>query len=142
MSLLKAHEAVLRTFIPHLRAHDLSTQQWRVMRALAEVEALDISELADVCSLLRPSVSRIVQNLQSRDIVGRSACPNDSRRSLVSITAKGRGLIAEIAPESESRYDFIEARFGAENLNKLYDLLHDLVDALADVPPQEPESLP
>ena len=46
MTLLKAHEAVLRTFIPHLRAHDLSTQQWRVMRALAESESLDVSELA------------------------------------------------------------------------------------------------
>ena len=46
MSLLKAHEAVLRTFVPHLRAHDLSTQQWQVMRALSEKDARDISELA------------------------------------------------------------------------------------------------
>jgi len=132
MSLLKAHEAVLRTFIPHLRAHDLSSQQWRVMRALAEVDALDVSELADACSLLRPSVSRIVQNLEGRGIIDRRPCERDSRRSLVKITDKGLNMIAQIAPESESRYDYIESRFGAKNLTQLYELLHELVDALDD----------
>ena len=135
MSLLKAHEAVLRTFIPHLRAHDLSTQQWRVMRALVENEALDVSELSEACALLRPSVSRIVQNLEGRGIVNRGPCPRDSRRSLVSITVKGRGLIEEIAPESEARYDYIESRFGAKNLTQLYELLQELVDALDDPAP-------
>jgi len=132
MSLLKAHEAVLRTFIPHLRAHDLSTQQWRVMRALAEVDALDVSELAEACSLLRPSVSRIVQNLEGRGIIVRQPCGRDSRRSLVKITEKGLNMIAEIAPESELRYDYIESRFGTKNLTQLYELLHELVDALDD----------
>lgn len=136
MSLLKAHEAVLRTFIPHLRAHDLSTQQWRVMRALAETDALDVSELSNACSLLRPSVSRIVHNLEARGIVNRSPCSNDSRRSLISITSEGRALIAQIAPESEARYDYIEGRFGRENLYRLYDLLHELVEALDDPAPE------
>ncbi|MDG0992853.1 MAG: homoprotocatechuate degradation operon regulator HpaR [Luminiphilus sp.] len=130
MTLLKAHEAVLRTFIPHLRAHDLSTQQWRVMRALAESESLDVSELASACSLLRPSVSRIVQNLEGRKILQRQPCDRDSRRSLVSITSFGRELIAEIAPESEARYQYIESQYGAENLSGLYDLLNELIEAL------------
>lgn len=134
MSLLKAHESVLKMFIPHLRAHGLSTQQWRVMRALAEADALDVSELADACSLLRPSVSRIIPNLEGRGIIRRKPCRQDSRRSLVSITQKGRRLIAQIAPESEARYDWIEARFGRDNLYQLYDLLHKLVESLDDAP--------
>lgn len=134
MSLLKAHESVLKMFIPHLRAHDLSTQQWRVMRALAETDALDVSELADACSLLRPSVSRIIPNLEGRGIICRKACSRDSRRSLVSITPRGLQLIAKIAPESEARYDWIESRFGRDNLYELYDLLHKLVEALDDAP--------
>ncbi|MEQ8690316.1 MAG: homoprotocatechuate degradation operon regulator HpaR [Pseudomonadales bacterium] len=135
MSLLKAHEAVLRTFVPHLRAHDLSTQQWRVMRALAEVDALDVSELSEACSLLRPSVSRILQNLEQRRIISRRPCEFDSRRSLVSITEKGLILIADIAPESEARYNYIEERYGTENLAKLYELLEALVDSLEVSPP-------
>ena len=135
MSLLKAHEAVLRTFVPHLRAHDLSTQQWRVMRALSEKDARDISELARACSLLRPSVSRILQNLESRGIVLRQPCDRDSRRSLVSITELGRDLIAQLAPESEARYQYIEARYGREKLEQLYQLLNDLSESLDQPPP-------
>jgi len=135
MTLLKAHEAVLRTFIPHLRAHDLSTQQWRVMRALAESESLDVSELASACSLLRPSVSRIIQNLEGRDILRRQPCDRDSRRSLVSITSYGLELIAAIAPESEARYQYIESQFGAENLSGLYELLNELIEALDSAAP-------
>jgi len=135
MRLLRAHEAVLRTFTPHLKAHDLSTQQWRVMRVLVEFGEFDVTELAEACSLLRPSVSRIVQNLEQREIVGRRACPADNRRSLVSITEKGRSLIAELAPESEARYRYIENQFGAANLDELYALLEHLVNALAADPP-------
>jgi len=91
--------------------------------------------LAEACSLLRPSASRIVQNLEQREVVRRRACPADNRRSLVSITDKGRGLINEIAPESEARYRYIESRFGTANLDELYRLLEHLVDALDDVPP-------
>lgn len=135
MSLLKAHEAVLSTFVPHLRAHDLSTQQWRVMRALAEKEPQDISELARACSLLRPSVSRILQNLETRGIAVRQPCARDSRRTLVSITAHGRELIARLAPESEARYQYIEAQFGRENLELLYTLLNQLSESLDQPPP-------
>ncbi|EED35648.1 homoprotocatechuate degradation operon regulator, HpaR [Luminiphilus syltensis NOR5-1B] len=136
MRLLKAHEAVLRAFIPHLRAHDLSTQQWRVMRALGETKTLDISELADSCSLLRPSVSRILQNLESRGITRRRVCSDDSRRSLVSITPKGRKLLAQLAPESEARYDYIESCFGGRQLTLLYRLLDELVGSLNEPPPE------
>jgi DNA-binding MarR family transcriptional regulator len=59
----------------------------------------------------------------------------DSRRSLISITPAGRDLIELIAPESEARYAYIEARFGRENLGALYDMLQSLVDALADPAP-------
>lgn len=137
MALLRGHEAVLRTFIPHLRQHGLSTQQWRVMRALAEFESLDVSELSARCSLHRPSVSRIIQNLEARHILSRRSCENDSRRSLVSITEVGLSLIDQIAPESEALYDHIEARYGGEQLALLYRLLEDLVRSLEE--PLQPQ---
>ena len=88
------------------------------------------------CSLHRPSVSRIIQNLEARDILSRRSCADDSRRSLVSITEQGLSLIDLIAPESEALYDHIEARYGGEKLALLYSLLEDLVGALEEpLPP-------
>ena len=66
MALLKAREAVMKKFVPALREHNLSPQQWRVIRAVHEQDGVDISELAERCYLLMPSLSRIVPNLEKR----------------------------------------------------------------------------
>lgn len=132
MRLLKAREAVMRNFLPCLRAHDLSAQQWRVLRSLMEKSERDASEIAEHCSILLPSLSRILQNLDGRGLIRRKACGKDQRRSLISITPKGRKLVNKIAPLSEERYDDIARRFGEDQLAQLYTLLGDLIDALED----------
>ena len=44
MSLLRAREAVMRQFRPSLRRHDLTEQQWRILRALASIDAIEVTE--------------------------------------------------------------------------------------------------
>lgn len=130
MRLLKAREAVMRNFLPSLREHDLSAQQWRVLRALVEEEERDASEISERCSILLPSLSRILQNLDRRDLISRKTCGVDQRRSLISITPEGRRLVDQIAPVSEERYDDITRRFGEKNLAALYQLLGELIDCM------------
>jgi homoprotocatechuate degradation regulator HpaR len=130
MTLLKAREVVMRNFIPSLRAHNLSPQQWRVLRMLAEVMEKDASQIADRCSILMPSLSRILANLEGRGLIARKTSEEDQRRSLISITAKGRRLVEEIAPVSEERYDEIARRFGEKNLHDLHDMLGRLIECL------------
>ncbi len=130
MSLLKAREAVMRKFTPSLREHNLSAQQWRVLRILIEAQKLDIKELSERCHLLAPSVSRIIQNLEKRQLVKRETVPSDQRSSAISITNKGRDLFELIAPVSESRYDYITEQFGYGKLELLYELLDELIEKL------------
>jgi homoprotocatechuate degradation regulator HpaR len=132
MTLLKAREAVMRKFTPHLREHDLSPQQWRVLRALVEVDELDASEIAVRCALLMPSLSRILQNLDGRGLILRTVSPADQRRSLVSISDSGRALFDKIAPLSEERYRTITEKFGYGKLELLYDLLDELIEKIDD----------
>jgi len=120
----------MRSFLPVLRAHDLSAQQWRVLRALIEVDDRDASEISERCAILLPSLSRILQNLDRRGLIRRKTCANDQRRSLISITKKGRRLAELIAPVSEQRYDEITRRFGEDNLAALYELLGQLIDCM------------
>jgi homoprotocatechuate degradation regulator HpaR len=127
MTLLKAREAVMQNFTPHLRAHGLSAQQWRVLRALVEVQELDATEISARCALLMPSLSRILQNLEGRSLIQRTTSPADQRRSLVSITAQGRVLFEKIAPLSEERYQVITEKFGYGKLELLYELLDELI---------------
>jgi homoprotocatechuate degradation regulator HpaR len=131
MALLRAREAVMRHFRPGLRAHDVTEQQWRVLRALAGHESLEVTELAARTCLLAPSVSRILPELAARGLITRRQVESDLRRSLVALTPEGLRLLAAHAPQSERVYRAIEERFGAERLRQLIQLLQELEQAAA-----------
>jgi len=130
MALLKAREAVMKKFSPALKEHDLSPQQWRVIRVLVEVDELDASEIAQRSALLLPSLSRILQNLHKRRLVDRNPDVGDQRRSMISITPAGRALFETLSPVNEARYAYITEKFGYGKLELLYELLEELVEKI------------
>lgn len=130
MALLRAREAVMRQFRPALRAHDLTEQQWRILRALAAVDAIEVTELAHVAFLLGPSLSRILRDLEARGLVERRAVQGDLRRGALSISSKGLRLIAQVAPSSEAIYAEIARRYGVRKLADLQNMLGELEASL------------
>ena len=145
MSLLRAREAVMRQFRPSLRQHGLTEQQWRILRALTAVESIEVTELARVAFLLGPSLSRILRDLEARQLIEREVAKADLRRAMVSISAKGLKLIEAVAPTSETIYAEITKRYGARKLGELQDMLSALENSLGgleaagngDVGPEE-----
>ncbi|WP_426435060.1 homoprotocatechuate degradation operon regulator HpaR [Bradyrhizobium genosp. P] len=131
MSLLRAREAVMRQFRPSLRNHGLTEQQWRILRALTSVDEIEVTELAHVAFLLGPSLSRILRDLEARQLIERKAAQNDLRRAVVSISAKGVKLIEAVAPTSEAIYAAITKRYGARRLAELQEMLGALEAGLS-----------
>jgi homoprotocatechuate degradation regulator HpaR len=131
MSLLRAREAVMRQFRPSLRHHGLTEQQWRILRALAAVDAIEVTELARVAFLLGPSLSRILRDLDARHLIERRTPEADLRRGVVSISAKGLKLIEAVAPTSEIIYAAITKIYGARKLSQLQDMLSTLESSLS-----------
>ncbi|KRP99130.1 MULTISPECIES: homoprotocatechuate degradation operon regulator HpaR [Bradyrhizobium] len=131
MSLLRAREAVMRQFRPSLREHGLTEQQWRILRALAAIEAVEVTELARTAFLLGPSLSRILRDLEARSLIERKTAKADQRRSMVSISKEGLKLMASVAPTSEAIYAEITRRFGARKLAELQEMLGELERSLA-----------
>jgi len=133
MSLLRAREAVMRQFRPSLRNHGLTEQQWRILRALTAVETIEVTELARMAFLLGPSLSRILRDLEARQLIERKTAVADQRRAVVSISPKGLKLIEAVAPTSEAIYAEITRRFGARRLSELQEVLGALEQSLADM---------
>ncbi|MDE5440096.1 homoprotocatechuate degradation operon regulator HpaR [Bradyrhizobium sp. CSA207] len=133
MSLLRAREAVMRQFRPSLREHGLTEQQWRILRALAAIEAVEVTELARTAFLLGPSLSRILRDLEARNLIERKTAKADLRRSMVSISEKGVKLMASVAPSSEAIYSEITRRYGARKLAELQDMLAELERSLGEL---------
>jgi homoprotocatechuate degradation regulator HpaR len=134
MQLMRAREAVMQRFRPHLAAHGLSDQQWRVLRALAEVDSLEIQEVAQRCAILAQSLSRILPRLEQDGLLSRRAHPQDQRRVLVALTSRGRALFAEMNAESEAIYARLAAEIGPDRLDGLYALLDEVLARLGASP--------
>ena len=135
MALLQAREMAMQLFRPLLSDHDLTEQQWRVLRALAaEPEPVEVAPLAERTSLLAPSLTRILTNLEGRGLIEREPVVHDQRRATITLSSSGSELVRRIAPHSEATYNEIEAAFGRRRLAKLLEELHDLA-ALAVDPP-------
>lgn len=130
MALLRAREAVMRGFRRQLRAHGLNEQEWRIIRALMEVDRIEIGELAERVFILKPSATRTVKNLQTRKIVSRSRSEHDQRRAYISLTQAGRQLFHTVAPQSEAEYARLTELIGEEKMQHLYELLRHLNERL------------
>ena len=134
IQLLKARELAMARFRPMLRSHQLTEQQWRVLRVLAanEGSAIDATTLAERAMLLAPSLSRILQYLEGEGFVRRVADQQDQRRAYIELTPAGRRKFAAVGPDAERQYAAIEARFGRRKLAMLYELLQDFGEAMRD----------
>ena len=130
MQLMLAREAVMQRFRPHLNANGLTDQQWRIIRALNEVEALDIAALSRACCLHTASLSRTLPNLEAEGLIARRANKDDQRRVSVSLTAKGRRLFETVAPQSEAIYAQLAREIGPQRLEQVYGLLDEVIGIL------------
>ncbi len=131
MALLTAREAAMGHFRPLLAEHDLTEQQWRVLRALdAAPNAVDVKALIEATTLLAPSLTRILANFEERDLIDRTVDPADQRRSIIRLSKLGHALVAKVAPNSEAIYAMIETQFGAARLDALMTELRDLAAAI------------
>jgi homoprotocatechuate degradation regulator HpaR len=128
IALLRAREATMRKFKPHVDSLGLTLQQWRVIRALAENEALPASELADKCVVMPSSMTRILNLLIERGLI-EPAHDDDGRRRSVRLTEAGTVIYAQMADKSEAIYRAIEQRFSTKKMAELLELLNALKTA-------------
>ncbi len=59
IALLQAREAAMSYFRPIVKRHNLTEQQWRIVRVLAEHPSMDFHDLAFRTCILRPSLTGI-----------------------------------------------------------------------------------
>jgi DNA-binding MarR family transcriptional regulator len=80
------------------REFGLSVWQWRVMAVLGENAGITATEIGQVTAMDKVAVSRAVSGLIDSGHVARKASLDDGRRSILSLTIKGKGVYDKIVP--------------------------------------------
>lgn len=130
MQLLRAREVFMQRLRPHFRAHELTEQQWRVIRVLSEVSVTDMQGLARFCCIHPPSLSRIIPKLSARGIVLRLTGESDHRRISVQLTTTGRALVAAVGTDVWASYTELLGEIGPDRVTAVTTALSSLIKAV------------
>ena len=111
IGLIQAREALMTQFRPILNQANITDQQWRIIRLLAENGTLDFQDLANKACILRPSLTGILTRLEKAGMAVRLKPSNDQRRVFLKLTQEGEKLYQSIGEKVDERYDAIENLF-------------------------------
>ncbi|MCM2256541.1 MAG: MarR family transcriptional regulator [Vicinamibacteria bacterium] len=125
MALLRTADVVKRLVTAVFEPHDLTPQQYNVLRILrgAGPDGLPTLEIGTRMIEQAPGVTRLLDRIEAKGLVARERCPRDRRQVLCRITPPGLELLARLdAPVQAAG----EACFGAlrpADVERLIELL-------------------
>lgn len=82
----------------YARRFGLSIPEWRVLAHLAQVQNVSVRDIHSRVDMDKPKVSRAAARLELRGFVSKKTHETDKRLVVLTLTAKGRRTISEIAP--------------------------------------------
>ena len=128
MSLLRVRELIMEPVRPMLLNHNITEQQWRVLRVVSEEREADATTVADKACLLAPSLTRILKTLSEKRYIEVFKDKNDGRRTMMRLTQEGQSFIDKVTPESLEIFEELRSIVGDERWENLIDLLLEIRD--------------
>ena len=127
VNLLFTHSYLVTSQNSMLKPHDLSPEQYNVLRILRGQNGVPttVSSIQDRMLNKMSNASRLVEKLKTKDLVRRDECPTDRRQVDILITEKGLQLLAVLEKQvDESHKSFLH--LSEEEVIQLNDLLDKL----------------
>ena len=128
---------VMRTIRADMRKHsgdDLSVPQFRTLMFLRRNPGASISEVAEHIGLTLPSISKMIDRLEARDLIRRFAAPNDRRRTCLELTPLGTATLKAAADASREHLAEKVAALTPEQRAHLIEALHNLRGVFSSEP--------
>ncbi|MBB4918368.1 MarR family winged helix-turn-helix transcriptional regulator [Streptosporangium saharense] len=136
--LSRAERSVNRGLAAALTAEDVSVEQWRILRALADDCGHSMGDLAETVLMPHPTLTKAIDRLIDRAFVYRGHDPADRRRVAVFLADRGAELLARVEGAIAEHHREIEAAYGTERTEQLMGELERLVKALNEGPAERP----
>jgi MarR family transcriptional regulator, transcriptional regulator for hemolysin len=110
-----------------LRKFNLTTPQMRVLAVLSINSGLTINELSVLTVTEQSTMSRTLDNLETRKLVLRIPRSNDMRVREVQVTAEGRDAFSAFWPVMFNRYEKMFRDIGEDEFSQFVATLHKVL---------------
>ena len=124
LDLLRTTDMLYRGLVAILKAEDLSSTQYNVLRILrGSPSGLPCGEIASRMITRDPDITRLLDRLEKRNLISRCRETNDRRMVIAQITPEGIGLLARLdKPVTQAHRDQL-GHLGRGRLRALTKLL-------------------
>jgi DNA-binding MarR family transcriptional regulator len=122
----------------YLRSFGIGVMEWRVIAMLALTGGTTAHEISQISGVDKSAVSRAGQSLIRRELIASREDPQDSRRSLLSLTGEGRALHDRIIRASLAREKLLLEGFSGDERDELFRLMGKLMENLPKVEAHDP----
>jgi DNA-binding MarR family transcriptional regulator len=124
LDLLRTTDMLSRGLIHILKAEDLSSTQYNVLRILRGApEGLPCGEIANRMITRDPDVTRLLDRLEKRSLISRSREIKDRRTVMARITPAGLKLLAKLDKPVQAGHRHQLGHLGPRQLKTLTELL-------------------
>lgn len=117
--------------------HGLTVAEWRLIAILARFGPLSANQVCDRSAMDKVRVSRAVSRATSAGLVDRQIDSQDRRRSVLTLTPRGRAIHDHIVPLARDRELQMLAGLDEHEVDQLHDLLTRLLVNATAMAPRE-----
>ncbi len=118
-----AHLALIRTIDEKMADMDLTALQWAPLLLLALGSARTAAELSRCSGVETSTMTRMLDRLESKNLISRNRCKKDRRIIYIELTDTGKTLATKVPYLIAKSFNFHLRGFSHEELNTLKSLL-------------------
>ena len=128
--LVRCYQAFESHSARHVRAMGLTPPQFDIVATLGNTDGMSFKELGEKTLITKGTLTGVVDRLEAKRLVSRSASPTDGRSQIVRLTAKGEKLFNETFPAHIDHVGHAFAAYSTAELNQAEASLRQLRGAL------------
>jgi DNA-binding MarR family transcriptional regulator len=117
-------------FSQRLAAYDLTLPMYRVLAALSEQPGQKLGDLSAMTAVELSTMSRLVGNMATRDLVSRRRLPGNERTVQIDLTARGAELAALLRVEAEHYEEVAVSALKASEIERFKRTLSQMFESL------------
>jgi MarR family transcriptional regulator, transcriptional regulator for hemolysin len=96
---------IIRFLSFNIKDYDITPEQWTVLKRLAENDGINQKELAIKAEKDQPTVTRILDILERKELISKQKNEEDRRSFILFITDKGLAVKDELTPFIEDLWE-------------------------------------
>jgi MarR family 2-MHQ and catechol resistance regulon transcriptional repressor len=117
--LVRCYQAFEAYSSAHIRTLDLTAPQFDIIATLGNTPGMTPKELGEQTLITKGTLTGIIDRLEAKDLVQRTAHSRDGRSQIVQLTEAGNALFEKIFPEHMAHLHKAFAGFGKQDFKNI-----------------------